>query len=281
MLIEIGQGIIERGLIYAIVVIGIYLTSRVIKFDDLTVEGSFGIGGAMMAFLLIRGINPWLSLIGALIAGALSGVATALLHTKLKLNNLISGIVVTTALFSITLKLGGANQTLTGMKSVFDLALPAASLKFLCILLPLCLVTLYTTRWLLQTQIGFMLKALGDSPQMIANIGKRADRYTILALALSNMLTALAGALFVQYVGYFSIWAGVGTLIIALAGLMLAEVFDQHLGVALIIGAILYQIVIAATFEFQLDPELNKLVTALLIIGLLLLKKKTSTAVER
>lgn len=281
MLIEIGQGIIERGLIYSIVVIGIYLTSRVIKFDDLTVEGSFGIGGAMMTFLLIRHINPWICLCGALIAGALSGVATAVLHTKLKLNNLISGIVVTTALFSITLKLGGANQTLTGINSIFDLALPAASLKFLCILLPVCLVTLYAMRWLLNTQVGFMLKALGDSPQMITNIGKRADRYTILALALSNMLTALAGALFVQYVGYFSIWAGVGTLIIALAGLMLAEVFDQYLGIALIIGAILYQIVIAATFEFQLDPELNKLVTALLIIGLLLLKKKTSTAVER
>jgi putative ABC transport system permease protein len=281
MLIEIGQGIIERGLIYSIVVIGIYLTSRVIKFDDLTVEGSFGIGGAMMTFLLIHRINPWICLCGALIAGALSGVATAVLHTKLKLNNLISGIVVTTALFSITLKLGGANQTLTGINSIFDLALPAASLKFLCILLPVCLVTLYAMRWLLNTQVGFMLKALGDSPQMITNIGKRADRYTILALALSNMLTALAGALFVQYVGYFSIWAGVGTLIIALAGLMLAEVFDQYLGIALIIGAILYQIVIAATFEFQLDPELNKLVTALLIIGLLLLKKKTSTAVER
>jgi len=281
MLLEIGQGIVERGLIYAFVVIGIYLTSRIIKFDDLTVEGSFGIGGAMMAFLLMHQVNPWLALIGALIVGALSGIATALLNTKLGMNNLISGIVVTTGLFSLTLKLGGANQTLGGIPTMFDLAASAGTLKFLLILIPLCLSMLFAARWLLSTQIGFMLRALGDSPQMLTNLGKRADRYTILALALANMLTALAGALFVQYVGYFSIWAGVGTLIVALAGLMLAEVFDNRLSLALILGAILYQIIIAATFEFQLDPELNKLVTALLIISLLLLKKKTTTVNER
>src|SRR5258706_14951332 len=122
MILEIAQGIIERGLIYAFVVIGIYLTSRIIKFDDLTVEGSFGMGGAMMIFLLMHQVNAWIALLGSLAVGALSGVATALLHTKLKLNNLISGIVVTTALFSITLKVGGGNQTLSGLSTMFDVA---------------------------------------------------------------------------------------------------------------------------------------------------------------
>lgn len=271
--LDIIQGIIEQGLIYAIIVAGIYLSSRVINFDDLSVEGSFGVGGAISAIFVAAGSYPIIGLIGAMIAGALAGMCTGLLNTKLKLNNLISGIVVTTGLFSITLKIAGANMGLSGKPTIFSL-IPESLMhyKFLIILLPINLAVIYLIKWFLNTEVGFLVRAVGDNPQMLTNLGKSTDFYKTLALMLSNMLAALGGALFVQKVGYFSIWANVGILIVSLAGLILSEAITKKFGVAIIAGAIAYQAIISMTFELQIDQDWNKLVTALLIVALILIK---------
>jgi putative tryptophan/tyrosine transport system permease protein len=267
------RGLIERGLIFSISVMAIYLTSRIIRFDDLSVEGSFGLGGALTAFLLTRNF-PWpITLLIVIAAGAIAGLATGLLHTKLKLNNLISGIVVTTALFSINLKIAGSNMMLGNAATLFT----SPSISKLIVLLPLSILLLSLLRWLLNTECGFLLKAVGSNPQMLINLGKNPQLYTIAALMLSNALTALCGAIFVQYVGYFSIWSSVGILIVALAGLILAEIIGYECGINLLIGAILYQAIIAATFEFNVDPEWNKLITALLIILMITIKKIPAT----
>ena len=263
------QGIIERGLIFSITVMAIYITSRIIRFDDLSVEGSFGLGGALMALLITYSMPWFIALPLATFSGAFAGLATGLLHTKLKLNNLISGIVVTTALFSINLKIAGSNMMLGNNTTLFNVL----KIPHLFILLPLITTILFIIKWLLTTEFGFLLTAVGDNKQMLTNLGKNADLYTIAALMLSNGLTAFTGALFVQYVGYFSIWASVGVLIIALAGLILAETLNKQFTVNLIIGAILYQAIIAATFECNIDPEWNKLITALLIIAMITLKQ--------
>src|SRR5690349_5934469 len=115
------QGIIERGLIFALCVMSMYLTSRIIRFDDLSLEGSFGLGGAVMALLLSKNIAWWLAFPCVILSGAIAGLATGLLHTKLKLNNLISGIVVMTALFSINLKIAGSNMVLSNKATLFTL----------------------------------------------------------------------------------------------------------------------------------------------------------------
>lgn len=269
------QGIIERGLIFSITVMAIYLTTRIIRFDDLSVEGSFGLGGALMALLLVKNIFWPVALIVVIIAGACAGLATGLLHTKLKLNNLISGIVVTTGLFSINLKIAGSNMILNNKATIFDLLPGIGSMK-LVLLVPLICGLLLIVRWFLHTECGYLFNAVGDNPQMLTNLGKNADTYTIAALMLANGLTAFAGALFVQYVGYFSIWSGVGILIIALAGLILSETLGHVFGFNLLIGAIMYQAIIAATFEFNVDPEWNKLITALLIILMITLKKHST-----
>jgi putative ABC transport system permease protein len=269
------QGIIERGLIFSITVMAIYITSRIIRFDDLSVEGSFGLGGALMALLLTRNISGLIAFPIVILAGALAGLVTGLLHTKLKLNNLISGIVVTTGLFSINLKIAGSNMILANKTTLFDLLPSTNSLKII-ILLPLICTLLMIIRWFLNTECGYLLYAVGDNPQMLTNLGKNADTYTIAALMLANGLTAFAGALFVHYVGYFSIWSGVGILIIALAGLILSETLGNMFGFNLLVGAIVYQAIIAATFECDLDPEWNKLITAVLIIVMIMLKKKFS-----
>jgi len=274
------QGIIERGLIFSISVMAIYITSRIIRFDDLSVEGSFGLGGALMALLLTRNVHWLLAFAIVVIAGAVAGLATGLLHTKLKLNNLISGIVVTTALFSINLKIAGSNMVLGNKATLFDIIAGATNMKFI-ILLPVICGLLLVTKWFLNTECGFLFKAVGDNPQMLTNLGKNAHTYVIAALAIANGLTAFAGALFVQYVGYFSIWSSVGILIIALAGLILSETLGRQFGFNLLIGAILYQAIIAATFEFNVDPEWNKLITALLIIIMIAVKKHSTIFTQR
>jgi putative tryptophan/tyrosine transport system permease protein len=273
--IAIFQGIIERGLIFSLAVAGVYIASRIINFDNLAIEGAFGLGGAFTAVAVFSGFNPWLALAGSLIIGALSGLATGLLNTKLRLNNLISGIVVTTGAFSIMLKLAGSNMPLNGKSTIFSI-IPNASLEFLLILVPLIGALFITIKWFLTTEVGFLLKAVGDNPQMLINLGKSVHYYKILGLMLSNTLSALSGALFVQYLGYFSIWASVGVLIIGLAGLILAETVSKNFGLVLIVGSIAYQAIIAATFELQMDQDWNKLVTALLIGLLIIIKNSTN-----
>lgn len=273
-LLQIILGIVERGLIFGMVVAGVYVASRLINFDNLAVEGAFGLGGACTAFLLNWGIDPWMSIIGALALGALSGVVTGLLNTQLHLNNLISGIVVTTGSFSIMLKIAGANMALRGTPTIFT-TLPAflAPYQPLIVLLVLSSIVLYTINWFLQTEVGYLLHAVGDTPQMLINVGKSVSWYTILGLILSNTLAALSGALFVQYVGYFSIWSSVGMLIIGLAGMILAQALSSSFGYMLLVGAIAYQAIIALTFELQLDQDWNKLITALLIVVLITCKQ--------
>ena len=131
---------------------------------------------------------------------------------------------------------------------------------------------MYAIKWFLQTEVGYLLYAVGDNPQMLLNVGKSVEYYTVLAIVLANTLGALSGALFVQYLGYFSIWGGVGVLIIGLAGLILAESLSKAFGFVLIVGSIAYQAIIAATFELQMDQDWNKLVTALLIVVLIVIK---------
>lgn len=272
--LHIIQGIIERGLIFGLVVAAVYIASRLINFDNLSVEGSFGLGGALSALLITRGINPWAALACAALAGIISGMVTAALNSKLKLNNLISGIVVTTGLFSITLKTAGSNMTLSNKITIFN-AMPAWLNPFqsLVVLMVACVLVFTLIDWLLTTEIGFLLRAVGDTPQMLTNVGKSVERYRMFGLALSNMLAAVSGALFVQYTGYFSIWASLGILIIGLAGMIIAETFSPSFGISLIAGSIAYQSIIAMTFELQLNQDWNKLITAVLIVVLIVMKQ--------
>lgn len=273
-ILHVVQGIIERGLIFGLVVAAVYVASRLINFDNLSVEGAFGLGGALSALLVTRGIDPWLAVLYATFAGATSGIATAFLNAKLKLNNLMSGIVVTTGLFSITLKIAGSNMTLSNKPTIFN-TMPEWLNPFqsLVVLMVVCVLIFTLIDWLLTTEIGFLLRAVGDTPQMLTNVGKSVDRYRILGLALSNMLAAMSGAFFVQYTGYFSIWASLGILIIGLAGMIIAETFSASFGISLIAGSIAYQTIIAITFELQLNQDWNKLITAVLIVLLIVIKQ--------
>lgn len=272
-LLHILIQIVQQGLIYSFVVMAVYLSSRVIKFDDLTTEGSFGLGSALTAILIVSGVSPWITLPLAMTAGALAGTVTGLLHTKLKMNNLISGLVVTTGLFSVCLKLAKANLPLPVHGSIFGPSLP--------ILLGLAAIIYLGLKVLLSSEIGLLLKATGSNPQMVTSLGKNVESYKIVGLAIANSITALAGALFVQWNGFFSITGNIGTLVIGLAGLILAEIIKPSFGLALIAGSILYQAIFAVTIEFELEPMWNNLIKATLIVILIQMTPKQPAYSQR
>lgn len=273
--------VVLQGLLYSLVVMGVYLSSRVIAFDDLTTEGSFGIGGALAAVVGLMGVSGWLALPAAMAGGLLSGAATAWLHTKLKMNNLISGLVVTTALFSVCLKLAGSNAALPSEACPWaSWSLPPRLSSWLVIGAVVTMAYM-SVRMLLRSEIGLVLRALGNNPQVVISLGKSVDGYKIAGLAIANGLTAIAGALFVLWNGFFSITASVGTLVIGLAGLILGEVIHARFSWGLIAGAILYQALFALTIELELDPVWNNLVKAVLIVLLIQIGPKPVLVAQR
>lgn len=280
-MLHVLLAVIMQGLIYSFVVMGVYLSSRVIRFDDLTTEGSFGLGGAITATLVVAGVSPWLALIIAMFGGALAGMTTGFLHTRLNMNKLISGLVVTTALFSVCLKLAGSNVALPAGASIFpyqDSTIPIPAALLLCLLVALCY---WGIKRLLLSEVGLLLKTAGSNSQMLVSLGKSVAGYKIFGLALGNSLTALAGALFVQWNGYFSITGNVGTLVIGLAGLILATMIKPKFSYGLILGAILYQAIFALTIEFELEPIWNNLIKAVLIVLLIQINTTQEAQLKR
>lgn len=266
---------IEIGLIYSLVVLPVWLSSGVIRFYDLSVEGSFCTGGAIAALLLHLQLPPVISILAATFSGAVVGLCTGLLHTQLRLNDLLSGIVVSTGLFSINLALASSNKSLARMDTIFTYTKSFPfGLGNLIVIASITGMAFLFLKWLLSTEFGLLVKALGQNPGLLRDLGKHQGLYTIMTLMLCNALTALAGCLFVQYVGFFSIWTAVGLLVIALTGLKIGQLFNPEFGFHLILGAIIYQAIIALTLELHMPPEWNKLTTAILMVILMALSGK-------
>lgn len=263
------KNIVELGLLFFPLVISLYISSRILHFDDLSIEGSFGLGGALTALLIHHNYNGILALIVSTIAGMLVGSITSFLHCRLAIKPLMSGLIVTTGLFSIILKLAGASLHCGIKNSIFS---TAVSSKYL-VIIPIVFFLFYITQYFLKTKIGFLLKAVGDNPAMLVTLGKNPHHFVTLGLVLSNGLTALCGSLFIQYTGFFSLWSQVGILIIGMVSLMLGEAFTHRFALPLIIGPLLYQASLALTFACNFDQTWNKLFTASLIIFILLLQR--------
>lgn len=265
-------GILERGFIGAFVVMAIYLASRVMKFDDFSIEGTFGLGGAVVAYDILHNTNPWLALIFATICGGASGSITGFLHTKLGLNKLIAGIVVTTMLFSISINIGTANVALGNAPTIFS-TLHFFSYSTVLLLAVMTFSIAFLFIWYMKTENGFILRSTGVNEQFVTSLGKSVPFYITLSLVLANALSAFAGGVFVQYSGFYSAFGNVGTLIAALAGCMIAEMIAANMFLMAIVGSIIYQLIIAITIELQVEPSWQKLITGLLIVVILVIKK--------
>lgn len=267
--------VLERGFLFSIVVSSLYITSRVLKRDDLTTEGSFGFSGAVTACVISFGYSMFFATCAGMIAGMCAGFLTGIIHTKIKVNHVIAGLIVSSALFSIQLKIAGAHRVINPLAQNF--------LNFRIILFFACfaLVVYLFLSWFFKTEIGLLMRAVGANPMFVASLGKSPDAYVILGFMIANLLTGLSGALFVQYTGFFSVWAGFGVLVIGLAGLILGELYDVQYGLQYIASACLYQVIIFITYELNVDPDLNKAVTALFILVLLVFHNKIGSLCDK
>lgn len=272
---------ISQGLLWSVMVIGVYLTFRILDIADLTAEGSYPLGGAICATLIVQGVNPILATVLAFLGGALAGLVAGLLHTKLGIPSLLTGIVVLTGLYSVTLKvLGRANLALlkqtTLVSQLRDLGLDKTSAVLLIGLVVVALV-LGLLVVLLNTEIGLALRSTGDNMPMSTANGINTDTMLMLGYALSNGLIALCGALLAQNNGYADINSGVGTIVIGLASIILAEVLVRDLTIgwrlaSIVLGAILYRLILLVILSLPgVDADMVKLFSALLLATVLYL----------
>ncbi|WP_204104133.1 MULTISPECIES: ABC transporter permease [Spirulina sp. CCY15215] len=281
-------GAIELGLLYALVGIGVYLSFRVLDFPDLTVDGSFPLGGAVAATLIANGIDPYLATGVAIFAGGIAGLITAFLNVQFKILHLLASILTAIALYSINLRImGKPNVSLLGQSTA--IAPLEELLNFMpswvatpLILLILVLLIKFCLDYFLNSELGLAMRATGTNSTMAKAQGIYTDRLILLGIAMSNALVAFAGALFAQLYGFADVTMGVGTIIFGLAAVIIGERLITNSSVqwatfSAILGAISYRIAVA--FAFNLDflgfqtQDLN-LVTAILV-GIALISPKS------
>jgi len=266
---------LSLGLIWSIMTMGVYITYRVLDVADLSVEGTITLGAAVCARLMDLGLNPYLSLLLCLAAGALAGLVTGLLHTKLRIPALLSGILTMIALYSVNLKIMGvANLPLLRIPTVFSMVggLLGLSKALATILLSgvLALGLAFALYWFFGTQIGSAIRATGNNPHMVRAQGVNTDTTLILGLMLSNALVAFSGGLIAQDQGFSDVQMGIGAIVIGLASLIIGEVVlgQRHFMarlISLIIGAILYRLIIAMVLRMGMPADDLKLFTAITV----------------
>lgn len=266
-----------QGLCYAGIALGIYISMKIFNIPDITTDGSYTLGGVVTAILLTHRQPAYIILPAVILAGAAAGALTGFIHTKLKINALLAGILVMTALYSVNLSLmGTSNLPLNNVPSLFTLIHISANTNnnaFVVLLIFVIVITLLIG-YLLKTDFGIAMRATGNSEPMIRALGVNTDRMKITGLALANALTAVSGYLISQFQGFTDINMGIGIVIIGLGSVIIAETLINWLKItsvwlSLILvlgGAIIFQIVLAITLDIGVDANLLKLVTAVFVL---------------
>ncbi|MBM3892880.1 hypothetical protein FJ365_00585 [Candidatus Dependentiae bacterium] len=267
--------ILELGSINSLVSSSVWLTSTLLKFDDLAVEASFCLGGALCARLLTEGCNPLLSTAVAVLIGCLVGLVISILAQNIGMSNLLAGITTSAGLFSVNLFLGTSNLSVAHCTTLFTITPHPLIVLLICSIGCIAMLS-----WLLRTRIGLLLRAVGENPFLLTSLGKSVWTYTTLHLLIAHGLCCLAGALFIQYTGFFSIWTSIGILITSIAGSIISKMFSSHFGFNILVGSVLYQAILAASLSLPIAPEWNKLISGLLLIGLIIIERNCRVAAE-
>ena len=279
-------GVLEEGLIYAIVSFGTYITFKILDFPDMTVDGSFPFGMCITAVMILNNVNPFLTLPISFIAGAIAGAITGLIHVKLKVRDLLSGIIVMTSLYSINLRIAGrANLPIFQKTNIFKMAnvfgpnsglfiFNRAILLLIIVLVLKILLDLY-----LDTKNGYLLRSVGDNDTLVTTLGKDKGNVKILGLSIANGFAALAGSVYAQHRGFFEISSGTGTLVIAVAnviiGLQLMNVFRKMKPTTSVVcGSIIYRACIGFALFLGMPSSDLKIITALLLLIVIILNTK-------
>ncbi len=278
--------VLEQGLLFSIVAIAVYITYKILDFPDMSVDGTFPMGAAICSALLVKGFNPIIAILAAFIGGAFAGTITGFLHVKLKIDNLMAGILMMIALYSVNLRImGKANLPLFNVANIFDNEVPKIIIIAITLLVVKILLDLY-----LKTKSGFLLRAVGDNEQVVSSIGVNKNVVKVLGLAISNALAAMAGGLMAQYQGFSDVGMGTGTVVMGLAAVIIgSSIFERFTIIKAttlsIFGAIIYKFAIAIVLKYGgiigLTANDLKLMTAVIVVialcsnnGVFKLKKK-------
>lgn len=292
---ELVISTLEQGMIYGIMALGVYITYKILDFPDLTVDGSFPMGAAITAVMITNGVPAILTLPVCFLVGALAGVLTGLIHVKLKVRDLLSGIIMMTALYTVNLRIAGrANLPFYKEVTVFDNGLvngicqgALASWKIVLVMVVITVVVKVLLDAYLKTGSGFLLRAVGDNASIVTAMGRDRGKVKILGLAIANGLVTLSGCLFAQQQLCFEISVGTGTVVVGLASVIIGTSLYQKLeGIgsiskvlhnvrvgmvtfSVVIGSILYKACVAIALRMGLKSTDLKLITAVLFLVIL------------
>ncbi|MCI7796164.1 MAG: ABC transporter permease [Lachnospiraceae bacterium] len=279
-------GIFEEGLIYAIMALGVYITYKILDFPDLSVDGTFPLGAALTACLIVKGVSPALALPASFLAGVAAGCITGLIHVKCRVRDLFSGIIVMTALYSVNLRIAGmkANLPFLSQDTIFDNewtrnSLPASFRPYIVVIILalIVLVCKLLLDWYLNTRSGYLLRAAGDNDTLVTSLAKDKGLVKIIGLSIANGFAALAGGVLAQKQAFFDISIGTGTMVFGLASVILGTQLFRRFGkvrstTAVIAGAILYKACVALVISMRIVKATDlKLITAAILLLILVI----------
>ena len=279
-------GVLNEGLIYALMALGVYITYTILDFPDLSVDSTFPMGAAVTATLSLAGMPPVLTLFIAFGAGALAGTVTGLIHVKLKVRDLLSGIIVMTALYSLNLRITGdkANLPIFSRDTIFDnefvygLPSPLNEFSTVVILLLIVAAVKILLDLYMKTRSGYLLRAVGDNETLVTSLAKDKGSVKILGLALANGLAALSGAVYCQQKGFFEISVGTGTIVMGLASVIIGTKVFARFGklkatTAVILGTIVYKACVSAAMAVGFKTLYLKLITSAFFLVILVVSE--------
>lgn len=281
---------LAQGTLWGVMALGVYITFRILDIADLSCDGTFALGGCISAIFITRGVNPFLTLLIALVAGMAAGWVTGILHTKLMIPAILAGILTMIALWSVNIRImGGPNVSLLGEDTAFTKVMSAfgfdQTLSTLLVGVVIGVIVIIALYWFFGTEIGCALRATGNNEYMVRALGGNTDTSKVLGLVISNGLISVSGALVAQNQGYGDVKMGTGSIVIGLASIVIGEVvFGKRFNFAYILasligGSIIYRMIISLVLHFGLSTDDMKLFTALVValaLGIPALKAKYS-----
>ena len=287
-------GVINEGLLYGIVSLGVYITYKILDFPDMSVDGSFPLGMSITSILLLNSINPYFALLLSFLCGCIVGVITGVIHVKLGVRDLLSGILVMTALYSINLRIAGRpNLPISKVTTIFSvekinenlLTFGREPIKFLILFLIVIICKLLLDYYL-KTKNGYLLRSVGDNETIVTSLAKDKGNVKIIGLAIANGFVSFAGSIYVQDRRFFDISAGTGTLVIAVANVIIGMQIIKRFKflkatTAVIFGSIIYRACISIAIDRGLDPRDLRLITSILLLIILILNIKKKKAVYK
>ena len=293
-MMELCISTLTQGFIYALLSYGVYITYKILDFPDLTVDGSFPLGAAVTAIMLVKGVNPFVTLLAALFIGAVAGFVTVFIHVKLGVRDLLAGIITMTALFSINLQIAGSNLAIERSIDTIFTSGPIMAImgnssliyrKFV-VALVLAVVVKLILDWYLKTKSGLLLRAVGDNATLVTTLAKDKGNVKLLGLVIANALVALSGAVVCQEQRAFSSTMGTGQVVFGLAAVIIGTTLFRKLSffkatTAVLIGSVFYKACIQVAISLGLPANLLKLATAVLFLVVLVLGNKQKGGEDR